>query len=557
MRTMVRKAAKRLQRGPVVKWRFTGPTPDRILVAPPDLRMADAHLAQEMLEGRYSLSGKTLNAGQQSPFSAEPPSLQWETALHQFRWLRHLNAIDSEQAGALARKLAGEWIRLHGTQLRAAGFTPDTTARRCIAWMQHSTVLLKNAELGFYEAFLKSLAMQLRYLRAVTGSLDTGEAKLRCRIALAFGTLCLPSSPGRLATATRNLERELKLQILPDGVHVSRNPEAVLELLTDLLPLRQTFASQSEAPPHELVAAIDRMMPALRFFRHRDGALANFNGSGYALQERIAAVLRYDDSGGSPLSAAPHGGYQRFAEGGVTVIADTGGLPLRGAEEAAHGGCLSFEMSSGRHRYVVNCGTDWLSPAQYRQIARTTAAHSTATVQDSSSIRFLPIDDAPDGRDAEVLSGPHKVLVKRADSEDGPGFEASHDGFARRFGIVHRRSVQMTHGGSIIMGCDTFVGTDGYPVRNAAKDLVTIRFHLSPQVHVIANDDGQIMLMADQDDTWVFTCNEVAPATSESLFFAGISGPQKTRMIVLEFHAGDVPEVNWQLTRTGLGAWSR
>ena len=346
-------------------------------------------------------------------------------------------------------------------------------------------------------------------------------------------------------------------QILPDGIHVSRNPETVLEILTDLLPLRQTYASRSQAPPQGLVSAIERMMPALRFFRHRDGALANFNGAGYAMQERLAAVLRYDDSGGSPLSAAPHGGYQRLSQGGVTLIADTGPLPPPGSEQGAHGGCLSFEMSSGRHRYVVNGGTDWLSPPHYRLLARSTAAHSTATVNDNSSIRLKSLQREGDWRDAEILSGPRRVSVARIDGEEGPGFSASHDGYARRFGIIHKRSINMAHGGSIIMGTDAFPAPDGFPARNREKDLVTLRFHLSPQVHVTANDDGQIMLMADNDDTWVFTCNEVAPSTAESLFFAGISGPQKTRMIVLEFHASDVPEVNWQFTRTGLGIWSR
>ena len=71
------------------------------------------------------------------------------------------------------------------------------------------------------------------------------------------------------------------------------------------------------------------------------------------------------------------------------------------------------------------------------------------------------------------------------------------------------------------------------------------------------NSDGLIELTANRDDTWVFTCTEVAPHMEESLFFAGISGPQRTRMIVLQFAAADHAEVNWQFTRTKLGYWSR
>ena len=51
-----------------------------------------------------------------------------------------------------------------------------------------------------------------------------------------------------------NIER----QILPDGGHVDRDPGAIIEILLELLPLRQAFASRNIAPPQALLNAIDR-----------------------------------------------------------------------------------------------------------------------------------------------------------------------------------------------------------------------------------------------------------------------------------------------------------
>ena len=134
---------------------------------------------------------------------------------------------------------------------------------------------------------------------------------------------------------------------------------AVLELLADLLPLRQTYANQAEAPPAALIGAVERMLPALRFFRHQDGSLARFNGMGATIHDRIAAILRHDDTAGAPLLHAPHSGYERLAMGGTTVIADTGAAAAgRRSRNAAHAGCLSFELSSGRQHFIVNCGVD-------------------------------------------------------------------------------------------------------------------------------------------------------------------------------------------------------
>ena len=95
----------------------------------------------------------------------------------------------------------------------------------------------------------------------------------------------MPRSAWRARSATckprpRRLGDELERQILPDGGHISRNPGALIELLLDLLPLRQAFTARNMPPPPALLNAIDRMMPMLRFFRHGDGNFALFNGMG-------------------------------------------------------------------------------------------------------------------------------------------------------------------------------------------------------------------------------------------------------------------------------------
>lgn len=557
-----RKFARRLQTGPIAAWRFIGRTPDRIILAPPDLRMTDAHLAREFLNGRFALAGKMVDTNGRSPFDVSAINNNWAASLHNFRWLRHFREEGSDAGAQLARNLVGQWINKYGRTISGLPWDADVTSKRTIAWMQHSGTLLRDCNIEFYRTFLKSLAQQLRYLKAITGNLDTGETKLQCRIALVFAALSLPVSQSRLNKATRNLERELKAQVLADGVHISRNSETILELLTDLLPLRQTYSNQAENPPTILISTIERLFPALRFFRHRDGALANFNGAGYALQERIASVLRYDDTGGKPLSVSPHSGFQRLAMGSVTLIADTGNSPPQGASHEANAGCLSFELSSGRHRYIVNAGTDRYGTSTVRQMSRTTAAHSTATIADTSSCQFAASDKAKLLYGTPIISGPRSVIVNRQDDEDGQGFSASHDGYVKQFQAVHRRDIRMSYGGSVIAGSDNFAGDDRYPIRaskgsSSRSDLVTIRFHLHPQVTVNVNSDAQITLTCERDDTWVFSCNEVAPTIADSIFFAGISGPQKTKMIVLEFHAAELDTVNWQLTRTVLGIWSK
>ncbi|MFD2652772.1 heparinase II/III family protein [Brucella rhizosphaerae] len=551
-----RRFSRRLRMGPLYRWRFTGFTPERILIAPPDLRVADPQLAQEFYHGRFALAGRLVETGGLSPFAVEPPTPEWEAALHSFSWLRHLKSANSELATANARALLDDWMRLYGKRIGGLAWSPEVTAQRIIAWLQHSNLILSGAELPAYRKFMRSLAMQVRYLRTVASAMDDGEERLRARIALAFAALALPVSPPTARAARRNLEYELKRQILPDGGHVSRSPVTILELLADLLPLRQTYANGTESPPKALIEAVERMLPALRFFRHQDGSLALFNGVGPTMSERIISVLRHDETAGSPLTHAPYSGYERLSMGATTIIADTGLPPPVTSSRDAHAGCLAFEMSSGRQRYIVNSGVDRFGPPEFRPLGRSTAAHSTATINDTSSCRFSLNAGLSNMIGTPIIAGPTKVQRDRVEDMGRQGFVASHDGYVRLFGIFHERRVVLSHNGSVIQGADRFYRGDARALKANGRDNIAVRFHIHPSVDISLDENGLIILSAPHDDTWAFSCFEVAPQLEDSIFFAGFRGPVTSKQIVLSFPASDLPEVNWQFSRIAIGSYA-
>ncbi len=207
----------------------------------------------------------------------------------------------------------------------------------------------------------------------------------------------------------------MQRQILPDGGHISRNPGALIELLIDLLPLRQTFAARNIAPPPALLNAIDRMMPMLRFFRHGDGSFALFNGMSSAPSDLLATLLAYDDTHGAPMANMPHTGFQRLDAGAMTVIMDTGPPPPPNVSQDAHAGCLSFELSSGPSRIVINCGMPSTGRDNWRAFARSTAAHSTLTYHETSSLpvrRTVGDEAAAAGRADRLRSGQCRKLSR-------------------------------------------------------------------------------------------------------------------------------------------------
>lgn len=543
-----RRLRRRLRAGPVYRWRYTGRTPERVLIAPPDLRLADPAIAREIYNGRFLFAGHLVETGGESPFHMEVGNQVWLDKLHSFRWLRHLHAAGTELAAANARALVGDWIDLHGRRISGLEWNPAITARRVIAWLQHSAIVLQGADLVFYRRYLKLLAVQVRYLRSIAAEMPDGEDKLRARIALAFAAISLPTSSAVMNSAARNLSAELDRQILPDGGHISRNPRAVIELLTDLLPLRQTYANQAEPTPAALMGAVERMLPALRFFRHRDGSLARFNGMGTTIHDRVAAILRHDDTGGAPLSHAPHSGYERLSMGTTTVIADTAAPPPAELSNMANAGCLSFELSSGRHQFIVNCGIDSFGADAFRPLARATAAHTTATVNDTSQARFALPAGWDDWVGTPLVGGPRNVECRRIDTASSQGFVASHDGYVSRFGIIHERELVLMRDGRTISGSDRFFRPGGEQPNRSAD--IAVRFHIHPDIELYRDDEGLLILAGDATDTWVFSCTGAEPVVEESIFFAAVAGPCRSRQIVLHFDAAALSEVQWQFVLT-------
>ena len=545
-----RKVRRRLRAGPVFRWRYSGRTPERVLIAPPDLRLADPQIAFEIYHGRFPFAGHLVETGGQSPFQMQVSNRAWLETLHGFRWLRHMHAAETDLAAANARALVSDWIAAHGKRISGLPWDPAVTARRVIAWLQHSSVVLQGADFAFYRQYLKSLAVQVRYLRSMAAEMPDGEEKLRARIALAFAALSLPAPQTALRNATRNLAGELDRQILPDGGHISRNPRAVLELLADLLPLRQTYANQAEPPPAALMGAVERMLPALRFFRHRDGSLARFNGMGVTIHDRVAAILRHDDTAGAPLLHAPHSGYERLSLGRTTVIADTGPAPGGDLSHWAHAGCLSFELSSGRHQFIVNCGVDNYGAEDFRPLARATAAHSTATLNDTSQAHFTLSTGMNSWVGTPLVGGPRHVYCERTDSSGIQGFIAGHDAYVARFGIYHQRDLRLSANGDLLEGTDRFRRAGGEFRPGKGGDAVALRFHIHPDIELFRDEAGRLVLLGTETDTWTFSCSDLEPVVEESIFFAGLSGPRRSRQIVLHFRVSEMPEVYWRLTCT-------
>jgi len=523
--------------------------PQRLLIAPQDIRTVDPTIASEIQDGYFAFGGKIVNAGALSPFEIEAQSKSWARALGGFGWLKHLRAADAQTSRANARALVADFLKLRG---RPAAddpmWEPRVVSRRILAFLSQSPMLLQDAEPDFYRRFMHHFARaRTQLLRALTEDAQ-GEWRLFAAIALAELAVCSDADQRTQRAATQLLGRELSRQLMADGGHIARNPQTIVDLLLELLPLRQAYAARGTQMPASLLNAIDRIMPMLRLLRHGDGTLALFNGMSVTQPELIATLLAYDDVRGRALLNAPYSGYQRMEAGGAALIVDTGRPPPPAYSTEAHAGCLSFEFSFGGERIIVNCGAPGPNRNAAREMARTSAAHSTLIIDDTSSCRFSSSAGLDRFFQGQILSGPTRVEVARSNTADGERLALSHDGYASRFGFVHARTLTLSPDGGRLLGEDSL--TRAQQPGTAAAHRFASRFHLHPSVAATSIWEGQgVVLDLPSGERFTFDAGGRAVALEDSIFFAAPNGPRGSRQMVIEGRIeGDVT-IAWTLAR--------
>jgi uncharacterized heparinase superfamily protein len=541
-----RRVAEAFYASPVYNLLLRGRHPHGLEVVPPDPWPGDADQADALFQGRYRFAGVEVTAPNAAPWEAchgDAPE-SWIEEMQGFAWLRHFAARGGDAAKRQARGLVDSWIRRY-PQWDALAWRPDLIGRRLMSWASHGDFIVLNTELTYRSRVLDSMARQARHLSRAVLLAPEGAPRLTAIIGLAFAGLALPDGRRRLGYALRLLERELGEQILGDGGHVSRNPTLHMAMLRDLVALRAALIEGHHDVPQPVQNAIDRMAPMLRFYRHGDGGLALFNGSREQGDGDVDITLAQAEARGQPLSSAPHTGFERLTRNRVILLMDTGAPPPATAGTIPHAGMLSFEMSAGKNRVVVNCGAPESGGGEWSAALRATAAHSTLTVADAS--QFEP----------EALLRPVVTVTRRREEGDGNTLvDAAHDGYRDRFGIDHRRRLFLDESGNDVRGEDTLAAVhSGRGRRKAAKreDLTfAARFHLHPAVTAGMQEDDSVLLQLPGGNDWRFVAAGGTVSVEESVYL-GNGEPRRCRQIVITGILGKEDEeavVKWALRRT-------
>ncbi|MGZ8306540.1 MAG: heparinase II/III family protein [Allosphingosinicella sp.] len=534
-------------RTPFHALRLRGRHPLKLLAVPKDPVAGDKAAGEAILHGRFICRGEAFPA---EGLDFDDPALPADLSdyLQSFEWLRDLAAAATrERAAKPAEKLVQKWLAEHADSVTERAWRADLWGRRILFWTAYAPYILSSRDSAYRAVLLNTLSRGARHLDKAAERARPGLARITAWAGVIAAALVVQGGPARLGRGESGLLRALSASLHDDGGLVSRSPDEQLMLVELLAQLRAVYYAGDREMPEAVAEALSGAVGALLGTTLGDEALSSWQGGNRASKRRIAAAVEGSGVRVRPLRQPRGWGYQRLESKSTIALFDAAPPP---PTRAFTGGCastLAFELSEGANRLVVNCGGPGPAagalPAELVHALRSSAAHSTLTLGDRNS---TAVHD-----DGSLGKGVSQVELVRDETAGIVMVEASHDGYVRRFGLVHQRQLTLAADGRELRGQDLLT-LEGRR-RRAEPIPYAVRFHLHPDVEAATTADGQGALLRVRGRTvWQFRCRGGRLAIEDSLWIDGDARLRETSQLVI---GGESPTdgtaIAWIFRRAG------
>lgn len=462
-----------------------------------------------------------------------------ERVVHSFAWLADLEACAPREQGApVAERILAAWLNANPKMPARPGKGPAwsvaNAGARELNWLVHAPLILSGSDKALRARVFAALSETARWLDKNVGRAEDllGEVAGWCGIVAAG--LLLPEGKPRRLFGEAGLIRTLGELVGDDGGVLSRSPLAQMEAIALLVKLRACYQAVQRDPSQALEAILALLVPPLLALTHGDGSLGSWQGAWAVDAADVSALVAASGVRTRPLREVRQWGYQRIVAGKAILQFDAAPPPLARHTRSGCASTLAFELSHGGQRLIVNCGgaacAGGLVPVRLEQGLRATAAHSTLVLDDANSTAVVI--------GGKLGGGVSEVEVDRrtlpGDKQGGATrLEASHNGYASRHGLVHRRILILRDDGSELRGEDLLVPKSGKG--KAGKVSFAIRFHLGAGIDVGLSEDGQGAGLALPDGSyWQFRAGgEGQVSLEESIWADGQGRPQPIQQLVI------------------------
>jgi len=431
--------------------------------------------------------------------------------LHSFLWL---TKVDRKNSKNITKDIIKSWMN-NFFNYDPGVWEMEITARRIIAWASNTDITLDDSDKQYKKNFFLSLIIQSNFILKNLKRLSYNPTKIICCASIILSGLMFKENELNYKIGIKELEKVVKNFFDENGFPKSRNPEDVFISIKYLILIREWFKESQKPIPDFLNEIISKCGSCYAMLSSLNKQFPLFNGAteiNHKNYDIFLKNLKYKFLNKNFEIAD----LVKIKKRKFEFFIDCGNPPSDYFAKNYQAGCLAFEIISNKQKIICNSGYGkYLSP-KLTFLSRATAAHSTLYLNDTSSCIFQK-NKFINKVYGNLLLQKHKVINKNyKEDKDFYFIAASHNGYEKKFGYLHSRSIRISKKDDKIFGHDELKKTKNY----SNPLTYFIRFHIYPDTKIVKTKAGNSVLISlSNGEGWLLLSETNNFQIEKSIFF--------------------------------------
>ena len=501
-----------------------------ITFIPQNLWTGNSDDGRKIIDGYLSFHNET-SSFNLNTWKKNKSSKLWNEKLHSFQWIDDVKGLGTNKARIFLRKNILQWIE-HHNKWDPQNWNLIILSKRICNLLGNISFFYETADEGFQNAFTKSLNKQAIHLLTSVEIKINNDDRIFIPKAIILSSLCFTNMRPKLRLGLKVLSEILTLEILDDGMHFSRSPSKHLSFLKNLIDIKNYLGLSGHSIPKALNEIIAKMGMILKFFKINNNELAIFNEFNFIDGHQLNAVIKRANTRLRIPSSLNQACFKRISDNKLIFVMDCGSPSKR----KTHAGSLSFEFSHFGEKLVVNSGSPFVNDKKWIEAMRSTAAHSTVSIDDINSSDIFYQKDT-NTRIAKVWS---ELLFDK----NCYWINSAHSGYKDIFGIIHNRKIHIDSKKLTIRGQDYFSKPTKHYI-NLPKKMF-LRFHIHPDIKLnVTTSKKKVFLQLKNNIAWEFICSEAKVKLKEGIYLGTKKTIRKNNHIIVSENLIPEKKIKW------------
>jgi len=422
--------------------------------------------------------------------------------LHSFFWLFSLDLKSSKK---ITQSVIQNWM-INNINYNKNNWEINILSKRIIAWISNSKLTYEDSKELYKNKFNLIIQKQINHLiNEIQKSKWVDDKMVGCAAIILTG-LSLNEKEKYLNFGLSILKKIIDFSFDNQSFPKSRNIRQLIFYLKYFVLIREWLKESQTEIPNYLDEIIFYLGKSYSILCQGKNNTILFNGNHEADNKDFDHYL--SSHGYKFISNTfETGGYVFLKNKKTSLIMDIGSSSEKKFSKDYQCGALSFEIISNDKKLICNSGYFQKIKHKLNDISKSSANHSTLVVDNHSSCKInkskMEIENS-----LKILN--KNIVVKK----NYWNILASHDGYVKRYGIVHERQIEFFSENNKFIGQDKLIKKKNFKSSN-----FEIRFHLEPDAKVMKTQDGKSILIDIENEGWKFSAQGYTIDIETGLYF--------------------------------------